>query len=45
MRGREPLMTRGHRALLGLTTLVVAGQTLLIAGYCFLFAPMYFQGA
>ncbi|MFE5871869.1 hypothetical protein ACFQ6V_24950 [Streptomyces roseifaciens] len=37
-------MTHGHRGLLGLTTFLVAAQTLMIAGYCFLFAPMYFQG-
>ncbi|MEU1671281.1 hypothetical protein ABZ752_04510 [Streptomyces roseifaciens] len=37
-------MTNGHRGLLGLTTLLVACQTLMIGLYCFLFAPMYFQG-
>ncbi|MGK5730282.1 hypothetical protein [Streptomyces sp. URMC 124] len=37
-------MKNGHRGLLGLTTFLVAGQTLMIGLYSFLFAPMYFQG-
>ncbi|MEU1813585.1 hypothetical protein ABZ543_00085 [Streptomyces roseifaciens] len=37
-------MTNGHRGLLGLTTFLVAGQTLMIVLYCFLFAPMLFHG-
>ncbi|QLE72253.1 hypothetical protein FGW37_12165 [Streptomyces rectiverticillatus] len=37
-------MTSGHRGLLGLTTFLVAGQTLMIGLYCFLFAPMFFHG-
>ncbi|MEU2510447.1 hypothetical protein [Streptomyces syringium] len=37
-------MTRSHRVLLGVGMMLTAGQTVLIAFYCFLLAPLFAGG-